>query len=151
VSGSQFLVRLQRLAHGLYQRPLLRPLARGIDLLIRVIWSAHIPPEARIARTARFGHNGLAVIVHPLCEIGENCLIGPHVVLGGKAPVVGAPVIEDSVIIHTGAKIFGKIRIGAGSVVGANSVIMDDVPPRSLVVGVPGTVRKRDIDVSQYR
>lgn len=147
----QFLVRLQRLAYRLHQRPLLRPLSRGIDLLIRVIWSAHIPPQARIAGTAQFGHNGLAVIVHPLCEIGEHCLIGPHVILGGKAPHIGAPIVEDSVIIHAGAKVIGKIKIGAGSVIGTSAVVLTDVPPRSLVVGIPGQVLKNDIDVSIYR
>lgn len=132
-------------------KPLLRPVSRAIELLIRLVWSAHIPPGARIAASAQFGHNGLAVIVHPLCEIGEHCLIGPQVVLGGKAPIIGAPIIEDSVIIHAGAKVFGRIRIGRGSVVGANAVVMDDVPPRSLVVGVPALVKKSDIDIAQYR
>jgi serine O-acetyltransferase len=147
----QLLVRLQRFGHKLSRHRTLRPLARIIDLIIRLVWSAHIPPEVRIAATARFGHNGLAVIVHPLCEIGADCLIGPQVVLGGRAPIIGAPIVEDSVLVHAGAKIFGKIRIGAGSVIGANAVVMEDVPPRSLVVGVPGKVRKTDINVNDYR
>lgn len=132
-------------------KPLLHPLARVTEVLIRLVWGAHIPPGARIAATAQFGHNGLAVVVHPLCEIGENCLIGPQVVLGGKAPIIGAPIVEDDVIIHAGAKVFGRIRIGRGSVIGANAVVMQDVPARSLVVGVPGMVKKTDIDVGKYR
>jgi serine O-acetyltransferase len=145
------LVRVQRFSHMLNGHRLGRPFARAIEIIVRVVWSAHIPPGAKVARTAQFGHNGLSVIVHPFCEIGENCLIGPQVVLGGKAPIIGAPIIEDSVIIHAGAKVFGRIRIGAGSVIGANAVVMEDVPARSLVAGIPATVRKREIDVAKYR
>jgi serine O-acetyltransferase len=147
----QFLVRLQRWSYFTAQRAAGRPIARAVELLIRLVWSAHIPPGAKIDETVQFGHNGLAVIVHPLCEIGPRCLIGPHVVLGGRAPLIGAPILESDVVVHAGAKIVGKIRIGAGSVIGANAVVTKDVPPRSLVVGVPGAVVKQNIRIEDYR
>lgn len=146
----QFLVRLQRFSHRAAGREVTRPLARVIELLIRIIWSAHIPPGAQIHEYVHFGHNGLGVIIHPLCKIGPDCLIGPHVVMGGRAPIIGAPVLERNVIVHAGAKLIGKIRIGEGSVIGANAVVTKDVPPRSLVAGIPAEIKKSNIDISEY-
>ncbi|RXH09185.1 serine acetyltransferase [Bradyrhizobium guangzhouense] len=119
--------------------------------MIRLVWSAHIPPQAKIDGTVHFGHNGLGVIIHPLCEIGPRCMVGPHVVLGGRAPVVGAPILDDDVIVHAGSKLIGKIRIGTGSVIGANAVVTFDVPPKSLVVGVPAKIVRSNIDIDSYR
>jgi serine O-acetyltransferase len=147
----QVLVRLQRLSHAASAHALGKPIARAIELLIRLVWSAHIPPGSKIDPTVKFGHNGLAVIVHPLSEIGPRCLIGPHVVLGGRAPLIGAPILESDIVVHTGAKLVGKIRIGAGSVIGANAVVTKDVPARSLVVGIPGVVVKENIRIEDYR
>ena len=63
---------------------------------------------------------------------------------------VGAPILEEGVIVHAGAKIIGKITIGKGSVIGANAVVLTDIPPRSLVVGVPGVIKKSGIDSMDY-
>jgi serine O-acetyltransferase len=76
-------------------------------------------------------------------SIGKNCWINQHVVIGysakGKAPRVG-----DNVRITTGAKIFGDVSIGDNSIIGANAVVVKDVPPNCTVVGVPGYIVKRD-------
>ena len=76
-------------------------------------------------------------------RIGVNCFINQHVVVGfntGEHP----PIIGDNVAIRAGAKVLGSIRIGDNSVIGANSVVVKDVPPNCLVVGVPGRIVKRD-------
>lgn len=77
------------------------------------------------------------MLVNRLCVIGEGCEIGPHVVLGGKSPVRGAPRLEAGVIVHSGAKVIGPVTIGAGAVIGANAVVIHDVAPHTLAVGVP--------------
>jgi serine O-acetyltransferase len=64
--------------------------------------------------------------------------------------VPGGPRIEEDVIVHAGAKIIGPITIGRGSVIGAGTVVLDDVPPHSLVVGVPGEVKKTGIRIQDY-
>lgn len=149
-SRIQIVVRLQNAAHSSLENSLTKPIARLIELLIRLVWSATLPAAAKIDRTAYFGHNALAVVIHPHASIGPECFIGSHVVIGGRAPEPGGPTIERKVVIHAGAKIIGKIVIGECSVVGANAVVLKSVPPRSLVVGVPGVVRKSDIDIERY-
>lgn len=78
-------------------------------------------------------------------------MIGMHVLLGSRWPAPGAPVIEEDVITHAGAKIIGPIRIGRGSVIGANAVVLRDVPPYSLAVGVPAVIKKSGIVMGDYR
>ena len=75
--------------------------------------------------------------MHKDAVIGRNVLLSPGVVVGGRAPLKGAPIIEDDVKIGVGAKILGPIRIGAGARVGANAVVIDDVLPGDTVVGIP--------------
>jgi serine O-acetyltransferase len=60
------------------------------------------------------------------------------------------PVIEDECFIGAGAKILGPVRIGTGSVIGANAVVIHDVPPHSVVVGVPARVIRKDIEIEDY-
>lgn len=147
----QRLVGLQNLAHRLNHSPLTRPAARTIEIVIRLIFSATMPASSEVHRTVHFGHNALAVVLNPMVVIEENCYIGAHVVMGGKAPLMGAPHIERNVTIHAGAKLIGPITIGEGCVVGANAVVVKDAPPRSVVVGVPAEVIKQGIDPADYR
>lgn len=147
----QRLVGLQNLAHRLNHCPLTRPVARTIEIVIRLIFSATMPTSAEIHRSVHFGHNALAVVLNPMVVIEGGCQIGSHVVMGGKSPTIGAPHIKRNVIIHTGAKLIGPITIGEGSVVGANAVIVKDVPPFCVAVGVPGKIIKQGIDPSDYQ
>jgi serine O-acetyltransferase len=124
--------------------------ARTIERLIRLAYAARIPAEADIDRSVHFSHNALAVVVTKRAVIGPRCQIGLHVLLGSRWPLEGGPKLEADVIVHGGAKIIGPVTIGRGSVIGANAVVLADVPPRSLVVGVPGVVKKRGIRVGDY-
>ncbi|MBL1270845.1 MAG: hypothetical protein COB25_000210 [Oceanospirillales bacterium] len=148
---TQLLVRLQNISHRAHHSNWRRLQARFIEILIRLIWSAHLAPEAKIASSTHFAHNGLGVIIHPLSEIGENCWIGPHIVLGGKAPIIGAPTLGKNVTLHAGAKIIGKIHIGDGSIIGANAVVTKDIGPNCVAVGVPAEILKSNIDANDYR
>ena len=111
--------------------------ARIVSRAARILFSAHIPPEARIGEGTRLGYGGLGIVVHKDAVIGRNVLISPGVVVGGRAPMRGVPIIEDDVKIGVGAKILGPIRIGAGAKIGANAVVIDDVLPGDTVVGIP--------------
>jgi serine O-acetyltransferase len=72
--------------------------------------------------------------------------MGPGAIIGGRSQQYDVPVIEDGVYIAPGAKILGNITIGAGSVIGANAVVITSIPARSVAAGVPARVIKTDID-----
>jgi serine O-acetyltransferase len=76
--------------------------------------------------------------------------VGLQVLLGSRWPLDGGPKLEEDVIVHSGAKIIGPVTIGRGSVIGANAVVLEDIPPKSLVVGVPGVVKKSGIRIEDY-
>jgi serine O-acetyltransferase len=138
----QRLVGLQNAAHRLDKNAFTRPLARVIEVGIRLFFSATIPAAARIDRSVHFGHAALGVVLNRLCVIEADCMIGNHVVMGGKSPLIGAPYVEATATIHAGAKLIGPIRIGRGSVIGANAVVTRDIPPYSVAVGAPARVIK---------
>lgn len=146
----QLLVRAHKLS-GWLLRHRLRPVSRLIDALIRVLYAARIPAEAGIDASVHFSHNALAVVVTKEASIGPRCMIGMHVLLGSRWPLKGGPVLEADVIVHAGAKIIGPVRIGRGSVIGANAVVLNDVPPFSLAVGVPAVIKRSGIEIDAYR
>jgi serine O-acetyltransferase len=140
---------LHSLSHALDSKGL-GLVSRGVDLVSRILFSAAIPGRARIGKNVFFHHSALGVVINGHSVIEDECEIGVHVVLGGKAPIIGAPYLERGVIVHAGARLIGPIRIGEGSVVGANAVVLTDVPPHSLVVGVPGVIKKTEIANDAY-
>ena len=145
----QMIKVLHSVSHSFEARQL-KLLSRMIDLVLRIFFSAAVPGRARIGKNVFFHHSGLGVVINGASVIEDECEIGVHVVLGGKAPTIGAPHLERGVIVHAGAQIIGPIRIGEGSVIGANSVVLEDVPAHCLVVGVPGVIKRTGIDNQSY-
>lgn len=110
-----------------------------INTLIRLVYSADIPCTTQIADSVYFAHNGLGCVINASSIIGKNVTIYAQVVIGkhkGKSPV-----IEDDVVIGSGAIILGDVRIGKGAKIGAGSVVMKDVAPNALVTGTLATER----------
>ncbi|MGK0247671.1 MAG: serine O-acetyltransferase [Oleispira sp.] len=122
-----------------------------INGLIRLIHNSAVYSETRIGKGTFFGYGGIAVVVHKGAVIGEDCMIGSNVTIGGKSKRAGLPVIGDRVYISTGARILGDIVIGSDSVIGANAVVIKNVPPNSIVAGVPAKIIKSGIDSKDYR
>jgi serine O-acetyltransferase len=77
------------------------------------------------------------VVIDGITEIGYGVVIAPFVTVGLRAGDFQGPVVEDHVHIGTGAKVIGPIRVGAGATVGANAVVVEDVPPAATAVGAP--------------
>lgn len=92
-------------------------------------------------------HSGLTmphpygIIVHPNVVLGKNVVIMQHVTLGVKDIPLVVPIVEDDVYIGAGAKVLGGVRVGRGSIIGANAVVTKDVPPGSTVVGANKIVK----------
>lgn len=105
--------------------------------LIRFAYATILPVEVEIGEGTRFGYGGLGVVLHPETRIGARCLIGQHVTIGGRSGYVGAPWIGDEVLVSPGAKILGPIVVGDGAIIGANAVVLHDVPPGAVVGGIP--------------
>jgi serine O-acetyltransferase len=89
-----------------------------------------------------FIDHGMGVVIGETAEVGENVTLYHGVTLGGTSLVRGKrhPTIGDRVVIGAGAKVLGAITVGEDSRIGANAVVVKDVPPNSVVVGVPGQV-----------
>jgi len=129
----------------------MKPLARICDGVSRVLFAASIPGRASIGKNVFFHHSGLGVVINAASVIGDNCEIGVHVVLGGQSSISGAPHLCQGVIVYAGAKLLGPIEIGEGAVVAANSVVLENVTPHTLVAGVPAIVKKTGLNGDQYR
>jgi serine O-acetyltransferase len=127
-----------RVAHALHEAGL--PLVpRALANASRVLTGIEIHPAARIGE-ALFIDHGTGVVIGETAEIGDNVTLYQGVTLGGTGFARGKrhPTVEDDVVIGSGAKLLGPIRVGRGSKIGANSVVIHDVPASSTVVGNPG-------------
>ncbi len=127
-----------RVAHALADAGI--PLApRVIAGAARTLTGIEIHPAARVGRGLFIDH-GAGVVIGETAELGRDVTLYQGVTLGGTGFATGKrhPTVEDNVTIGSGAKLLGPIRIGHGSKIGANSVVIHDVPPNSTVVGNPG-------------
>jgi serine O-acetyltransferase len=127
-----------RLAHGLHNASV--PLApRVIAAVARSVTGIEIHPAAKIGQGFFIDH-GMGVVIGETAEIGDNVTLYQGVTLGGTGFQTGKrhPTVQDNVTIGSGAKLLGPITVGHGSKIGANTVVIHDVPPNSTVVGNPG-------------
>ena len=111
----------------------------GLAYVSRITTGVEIHPGAKIG-DALFIDHGAGVVIGETAEIGDNVTLYQGVTLGGTGFARGKrhPTVDDDVVIGSGAKLLGPIHVGAGSKIGANSVVIHDVPPNSTVVGNPG-------------
>lgn len=118
--------------------------ARLVSQWMRSRTGIEIHPGATLGRRFFIDH-GNGVVIGETAEVGDDVMIYHDVTLGGRslAKVKRHPTVEDGVIIGAGARVLGPIVVGRGAQVGANAVVVKDVPAGSVVVGVPGTVRER--------
>ncbi len=127
-----------RFAHALHAAgvPLL---PRMLAMITRAVTGIEIHPAAQIGRGLFIDH-GTGVVIGETADIGDNVTLYQGVTLGGTGFATGKrhPTVQDNVTIGSGAKLLGPITVGHGAKIGANSVVITDVPPNSTVVGNPG-------------
>ncbi|MBO4406516.1 MAG: serine O-acetyltransferase, partial [Clostridia bacterium] len=134
VSGAQVLllypglhaVALHRVSHALYEKELFFT-ARCVSQLSRFFTGIEIHPGAKIGRGLLIDH-GMAVVIGETTEIGDDCVIYQGVTLGGTGKETGKrhPTVGDDVMIGSGAKVLGPVRIGSGAKVAAGAVVLRD-------------------------
>lgn len=133
-----------RVAHAFYRRRWFT-LARAISQTSRFFTGIEIHPGAQIGNRLFIDH-GMGVVIGETCEIGDDVVIYQGVTLGGSGKEKGKrhPTVGNNVVIGSGAKVLGSFKIGDQANIGANSVVLKEVPAGSTVVGIPGKVVRLD-------
>ncbi|MDD4320456.1 MAG: serine O-acetyltransferase [Acidaminococcaceae bacterium] len=131
---------LHRIAHTMYEHGWI-VLPRLINTFSRFLTGIDIHPGAKLGRGLFIDH-GMGVVIGETCEIGINVTLYQGVTLGGTGKEKGKrhPTIGDNVVVASGAKVLGSFSVGANSKIGSGSVVLQEVPANSVVVGIPGRV-----------
>lgn len=135
---------LHRIAHRLW-RSRLHLFAHLIASFARWLTGVEIHPAAQLGRRFFIDH-GMGVVIGETAQVGDDVTIYHGVTLGGVSLAHGKrhPTLEDHVTVGAGAKLLGAITIGRHSRIGANAVVIKDVEPEKVVVGIPGKVVTRE-------
>ena len=133
-----------RIAHWFYRHKWFT-VARIISQFSRFMTGIEIHPGAKIGKRLFIDH-GMGVVIGETCEIGDDVVLYQGVTLGGTGKEKGKrhPTIGNNVVISSGAKVLGSFKVGDNSKIGANAVVLQEVPPNSTVVGIKARVVKRD-------
>ncbi len=131
---------LHRLAHYFYKKNLIL-FPRLLNTFSRFLTGIDIHPGAALGPGLFIDH-GMGVVIGETTEIGSNVTLYQGVTLGGTGKEKGKrhPTIGNNVVISSGAKVLGSFKVGDNSKIGSGSVVLQEVPPNSVVVGVPGRI-----------
>jgi serine O-acetyltransferase len=132
---------MHRIAHVLHTKLHIPLLPRMISQFNRFLTGIEIHPGAQIGQGLFIDH-GMGVVIGETTIIGDHCVLFQGVTLGGTGKQTGKrhPTIGSNVMISAGAKVLGNLYVGDYAKIGAQSVVLKDVPANSTVVGVPGRV-----------
>jgi serine O-acetyltransferase len=133
-----------RVAHKLYQNGKFFS-ARAVSQAARFVTGIEIHPAAQIGKRFFIDH-GMGVVIGETAEIGDDCTIYQGVTLGGTGKDVGKrhPTLGNNVMVGSGAKVLGPLKIGSNSKIASNAVVLHEVPENSTAVGIPAKVVKRN-------
>ncbi|CAN5370384.1 serine O-acetyltransferase [soil metagenome] len=133
-----------RLTHRLWQRGGRAQLpARLLSQVTRSLTGVEIHPGAQIGKRFFIDH-GMGVVIGETAEVGDDVMLYHGVTLGGRsmAPVKRHPTIRDGAVLGAGARILGPVVVGAGAQIGANAVVVKDVPDGAVATGIPARIRQ---------
>ena len=133
-------VLFHKISHFLYEKEYFF-LARLISQIARFLTGIEIPPGAKIGKRFFIDH-GMGVVIGETAEIGDDVMMYHQVTLGGTGKECGKrhPTVKNGVTIAAGSKILGAITIGENAKIGANSVVLKNVPANATVVGIPARI-----------
>lgn len=111
---------------------------------IRNVYGIELPYSARVGRRVVFEHQH-SIVIHGAATIGDDCIIRQGVTIGNRylAKPHEAPVLKSRVNVGAGAKILGNLTVGQGASIGANAVVLQDVPPMATAAGNPAIIKLR--------
>jgi len=110
----------------------MKPLSWPIRSWIYMVYNSFIPPSCEIGKGTVFGYKGIGVVIHSRAVIGEHCMIRTNVTVGGRSGFHEVPV-GNGVEICIRAKVLGPVHIGDNAIIGANAVVIENVPDNAVV------------------
>ena len=131
-------MKIYRIERWLYTHHM-KLLAKIVSRFLQIFCNCIIPPSTVIGEGTTIAHS-VGIVLHQTSVIGKRCVIYQNVTLGNG----NGPKVLDDVIIGTGAVILGDITIGNGVKIGANCVVLNDIPDNCTVVGIPGRIVKKN-------
>lgn len=138
-----------RIAHFFFTRgiPLL---PRFLSEFSRFLTGIEIHPGAQLGKNIIFDH-GMGIVIGETAVVGDSVILYQGVTLGGTSirKEKRHPTLEEGVVVGAGAKVLGNIVVGKASRIGANSVVIQNIPEGSTVVGIPGKVIQRPVETGQ--
>ena len=143
------MIYFYRIAHFLYKLkiPLLPKIIYYLQFLL---FNSSVPPSVEIGKGTKFAYGGIGVVIHARAKIGNHCIIGQGITIGGKSKIYDVPVIGNKVFISSGVRILGDIKIGSNVIIGANSVVVKNIESNNMVAGVPAKVIRTNIMFDNY-
>ena len=140
------LIHWYRLSHWLWKHhiPILPKLLWKVQYLL---FNCSVPGSCTLMKGVKFAYGGIGVVIHARALIGQNCMIGQGVTIGGKSGWYEVPIIGNNVEINAGARILGPIRVGNNVIIGANAVVVKDVPDNCIVAGIPARIIKDNMTI----
>lgn len=136
---------------GVWRMGVRQPLRAPLSILYRMlfrrcrnVYGIELPYSVTLGRQVVIEHQG-GIVIHGATVIGDRCIIRQNCTLGIRRmdALDDAPILEDGVQLGAGAVVLGRITLGRGAMIGANSVVLKDVPAGALAIGVPATIRER--------
>lgn len=119
-----------------------------VNKFIRLYFNSWVDCSTSIGADTQFAYGGIATVIHQDATIGQNCVLGQAITIGGRSSHQTLPAIHDYVYIGAGARILGPVEIHTGAIIGPNSVVITDVAPFSIVAGIPakpiGTITSKN-------
>lgn len=143
------LIRLYRISNRLYYYKI-PILPKIIYYFSYILFNSSIPPSTSIGENTKFAYGGIGIVIHGRAVIGANCIIGQGITIGGKSKKRKVPIIGNNVYLSAGCRILGPVTIGDNVIVGANAVVVKDVPSNTIVGGVPATIIRSNINPKEY-
>lgn len=144
------LIHLHKISYYLQEHKI-PILPRLFEILIFLMYNCRVPSTVAIGRNSKFAYLGIGCVIHKDSIIGEDCLFGQGITIGGRGPHKGVPKIGNNVYLGPGCRILGPIDIGDNVIIGPNAVVISDIPSGSIAVGIPAKIVKTNIsDISIY-